>query len=345
MSLMLDWSDHLIDHVFPSLHGFLSDCFGALRSLDVRMQRPDCITTNTLLSWCTLPRLRVLTIDADIRGLKSDASTGLSKIQSLRVVNNLWYLVYSALFVDVIPELRFLTTLGLSMPGHRYTPRLSSDNEPSALDDETFSSSDSRSRLASTPRSLKHLSMVSAEHIIFPSHDGSVLNLSKFRHLTKAKLSAHFFGGMSTKSSRYKCLKENLADLLPASLQELEIILDGVHGLFYGLRDLESIQIQWKDLEGGQEEAEELFSHYWRSKTKSQTFVLERLRWITDLLAAQRVELPRLTRLLISEGMSPRPFEYTDLARDFPLLIEGSGVDVQVLRKTAGACRASNLPT
>lgn len=54
------------------------------------------------------------------------------------------------------------------------------------------------------------------------------------------------------------CLEEDVASLLPAGLQELKIILDGVHGLFYDLHDLKSILTQWKQLERGQKEAEEV---------------------------------------------------------------------------------------
>lgn len=343
ISLTLDWGDILIDNPLPSFLGEPSDCFSALKSLEIRVQEPCRIMTDHLLSWCTPPRLRCLTIDTDISGRRTNAYRGPYKIKSLRVFNRLKSFVHSELFLYVLPEFPLLTTLDIAMPGRAFIPRCPHNFNPYIMNDDTFSPRDIGSCLASTAHSLQHLSMVSADHIILLPHDGSVLDLSGFRQLTKVKLSAYFFGGTSTTSGMFNCLDGDLAKLLPASLQELEIILDGVYGFFYGFRDLESISGQWKHLEGGQEEAEELFNHYWRCQMKSHTFVLEQLRWITDLLAAQPVRLPGLTRLLVSEGTSPRPFEYTDLARQFPLLIEGSNIEVQVLQKIAGDCRASDL--
>lgn len=147
-----------------------------------------------LLRWCLLPRIRSFTIDTDLHGLKSEANTGPYKIESLRIVNSLWYFVYSDLFGAVIPELRLLTTLELPMLGCKYIHRRPNEGRLFTLDGEHFSPRDIRSCLAPTARSLQHLSIVSAEHIILLSHNGSVLNLSKFKHLTKVKPSACLFG-------------------------------------------------------------------------------------------------------------------------------------------------------
>ncbi|KAI0382226.1 hypothetical protein F5Y04DRAFT_51215 [Hypomontagnella monticulosa] len=230
-------------HEIPALYDYTEGSFPHLKELEIALHdvggKTGYLPAEQVAKLCELPSLETLTVIAPVGGTRTDVKREavLPKLKTLQFYQ--CRPVSVDVLTSILPRASNLTRLELSVPGDATeVNRKMADNMSSrGYDlDEPLRPSFYGKLISSRAATLKYLT-IDTDNVLFPSHDGSRIDLSGFTVMSKAILSPYLLFG-SGKTASSSPWAQDAWKNLPPRLESLELLFQGEMGLFWSLSDM-----------------------------------------------------------------------------------------------------------
>ncbi|KAI0886974.1 uncharacterized protein GGS22DRAFT_119723 [Annulohypoxylon maeteangense] len=272
-----------------ALYEYVDGSFTNLENLDIELNhvngKEGYLPADQLARLCELPNLEKITVCAPIREFETETRSEkiLTKLKHL----HFWKAcpTSTAVLESILPRVPNLICLQLSIPGEGTQIDRKMANDSSMLGYNLDGPLRPRlygDLLAPVATTLKDL-VIDADNVLFPSHDGSYIDLSRLIQVSRLELSAYLLFG-SEKVVKGCSRAWEVWKLLPPRVENLDLLFDGDQGLFWSLSDMR------------QYARSQTFDELWE-RTANKDYV----DWLLELLKRSRINMASFRTIIISE--------------------------------------------
>ncbi|KAK5949090.1 hypothetical protein OHC33_009831 [Knufia fluminis] len=333
-----------IDHTLLSRLPSLIDCwrttFRGLKTLDIwyldygEGAVHDTLPAELLLQWALLPQLTTLQVNASVSGITREDTIpdhGTSRLESL-ILSGPAHNIHEDALRMILPRAPAINLLDMPPPGEalrygrRRPPHEMRELAPAMM----------TAWLLPIRHSVRELSIMHGRGCDVPRHDGSSIDLSEFEQLEAVTLAHYLLPASTSSDTAYVIEPHNLWRCLPPGIRTLTIGFCEPHGILYSKESLYCLlrneETQEYNPFFSQPGAEDRFNKMWCKTFKTIADIRAKIAWLTELIEKDRKRLPRLRKVQVQDAyhMNSPASRLWDLFKQYPFIVEGAGVEVEV---------------
>ncbi|KAI6084133.1 hypothetical protein F4821DRAFT_177701 [Hypoxylon rubiginosum] len=273
-----------------ALYGYRDGSFPQLRDLAIGLHhvggKEGYLPAEQVARLCELPSLEKLTMYAPVGGFVTKSGPITTMLPGLKHLHFYHSRPVSvAVLESILPRAPNLKCLELSVPGEATENNRMMTNSSSMLGfdlDEPLRPAFLGKLIAPAAASLSNLT-IDTVNVLFPSHDGSRIDLSGFTNLSRLELSASlvFDTGKTAASCAWSA---EFRRCLPPRIEKLHLLFDNDQGVFWSLGDMRA------------HARAKTFGELWQRRMDANY-----VEWLLDFLSRKHEDASSLKTVTISE--------------------------------------------